>query len=345
MPVLYVTQPGATVRVSHGALVVTGRCAKATKQHSAREEVLLKVAPHRLETIELFGSTHVTRPALTLCLRQGIDLAWLSRNGRLLGRTAAPHSRTADLRLCQFQAFSQRAIRIELAKQSVMHKTQGAIDLLEGLQANYPRVDAICRALRQIRALRQQITVATERDHLLGLEGSAARCYYRGLAVGFRGAITFQKRSYRPATDAANALLSLGYVLLAERLTALIEARGLDPYVGFFHEPRSGRASLALDLLELFRHPVVDRFILRSCNLGQFTPLMFESDNRQAGAVRLTREGMKTFLSRWEENLTQARSAEHATWCPFVELANSRIGDLIVSIRTAVGKTPSNDLS
>ena len=58
-------------------------------------------------------------------------------------------------------------------------------------------------------------------------------------------------------------MLSFGYVLLGDLLAGMLEARGLDPALGFFHEPRPGRPSLALDLLEEFRHPVVDRFVLR----------------------------------------------------------------------------------
>ena len=56
-------------------------------------------------------------------------------------------------------------------------------------------------------------------------------------------------------------MLSFGYVLLGDLLAGMLEARGLDPALGFFHEPRPGRPSLALDLLEEFRHPVVDRFV------------------------------------------------------------------------------------
>ena len=55
------------------------------------------------------------------------------------------------------------------------------------------------------------------------------------------------------------ALLSFGYVLLGNLLAGMVEARGLDPAIGFFHELQPGKASLALDLLEELRHPLVDR--------------------------------------------------------------------------------------
>ena len=81
-----------------------------------------------------------------------------------------------------------------------------------------------------------------------------------------------------------------------------VEARGLDPAMGFLHTPRPGRASLALDLLEEFRHPVVDRFVMRVCNLRMLQPGMFEIDPEEGG-VRLTREGLKIFFKAWGEYL------------------------------------------
>ena len=86
-------------------------------------------------------------------------------------------------------------------------------------------------------------------------------------------------------------------------LAGMIEARGLDPALGFFHEPRPGRASLALDLVEELRHPLVDRFVLRSCNLRILRPQMFQPDPERAGGVRLTPEGLKQFFFHWERFL------------------------------------------
>ena len=47
-----------------------------------------------------------------------------------------------------------------------------------------------------------------------------------------------------------NALLSFVYTLLTNQIVAALESVGLDPYVGYLHTERPGRASLALDLIE-----------------------------------------------------------------------------------------------
>ena len=146
---------------------------------------------------------------------------------------------------------------------------------------------------------------------LLGWEGTIARTYFQALSTAFRGAIGFAGRQQRPAPDPANALLSFGYVLLGNLLAARLEARGLDPALGFYHTPRPGRPSLALDLLEELRHPVVDRFVLRACNLRILRPEHFEADPDRPGGVRTTRDGLKRFFREWEKHLlTPLRDAE-----------------------------------
>jgi CRISPR-associated protein Cas1 len=67
---------------------------------------------------------------------------------------------------------------------------------------------------------------------------------------------------------AANALLSLGYVLVRNELQALLDAIGFDPCLGLYHQLDYGRPSLALDLLEEFRAPLVDRWTASLLNLG-----------------------------------------------------------------------------
>src|SRR5690606_41601519 len=61
---------------------------------------------------------------------------------------------------------------------------------------------------------------------------------------------------------AVNALLSLGYSLLARDCTLAAYAVGFDPYIGFYHQPRFGRPALALDLMEEFRPVIVDSVVL-----------------------------------------------------------------------------------
>lgn len=105
-------------------------------------------------------------------------------------------------------------------------------------------------------------------------------------------------RSRRPPRDPGNALLSFGYALLLKDVTAAILAVGLEPAFGFYHTPRSTAHPLALDLLELFRVPVVDMAVIASINRRQWDP---DSDFAYAGEqVWLSDSGRRKFIEVYE---------------------------------------------
>lgn len=110
----------------------------------------------------------------------------------------------------------------------------------------------------------------------------------------------FTRRNRRPPRDAINALLSLGYSLLARDCTIAAHAVGFDPYVGFYHQPRFGRPALALDLMEEFRALIADSVVLSLVNNRVVTPADFV---RAGDAVNLTTEGRKRFFNAYEQRL------------------------------------------
>jgi CRISPR-associated protein Cas1 len=116
------------------------------------------------------------------------------------------------------------------------------------------------------------------------------------LAFGF----DFTNRNRRPPRDPVNALLSLGYSLLAKDCTIGAYAVGLDPYVGFYHQPRFGRPALALDLMEEFRPLIVDSTVLTLLN----NRMLGLTDFVQAGqAVNLTNAARKVFFEAYESRM------------------------------------------
>ncbi|MBF0185214.1 MAG: CRISPR-associated endonuclease Cas1 [Magnetococcales bacterium] len=301
MPVLFVTEQGSVLRWAMSSMVVT-KDGEAGTGHVART-VLLSVEPHRLEMVGLVGRVHMTLDALHACLERGIGVAWFAWNGRLLGRVVPPMARCGDLRLLQYRAAMDEGMALLLAWQVMEGKLANAAAVLRGIQANYAGLTQVAEAIRALTELRTRIAECQTLPQLLGWEGHAAASYFAAYAAGFRGVLSFSGRQRRPPPDPVNAVLSFGYVLLGNLIGAVLEGRGFDPAVGFYHAVRSGRASLALDLLEEFRHPVVDRFALRTINLKILRPEMFEPDPDQSGGVRLTAPGLKIFFRAWGEHL------------------------------------------
>lgn len=132
-----------------------------------------------------------------------------------------------------------------------------------------------------------------------GVEGSAAREYFAALMEFNRSEMPWPGRKKHPATDPLNALLSLTYTLIMNEFTALLEGAGLDPYLGFLHQVDYGRPSLALDMMEPFRHPIADRFVLSLVNKGMVNAEHFRPAGDRPG-VFLSPGAMKKYFGEYE---------------------------------------------
>ena len=115
----------------------------------------------------------------------------------------------------------------------------------------------------------QYIQNCQTKEQLRGYEGEAASVYFGvldELILQQKKDFTFQGRNKRPPLDNMNAMLSFVYTLLTNTITSALECVGLDPYVGYLHTDRPGRASLSLDLIEELRSVLADRFVLSLVN-------------------------------------------------------------------------------
>ena len=136
----------------------------------------------------------------------------------------------------------------------------------------------------------------------MGFEGSAAKIYFGvfdQLILQQKEAFFFRERSRRPPLDNLNALLSFLYTLLASEVSSALETVGLDPYVGFLHQDRPGRPSLALDLMEELRPVFADRLALSMINRKQISGKGFTE--KESGGILMDDETRKKVLTIWQE--------------------------------------------
>ena len=148
---------------------------------------------------------------------------------------------------------------------------------------------------------KNEVLRTTERMELMGVEGSAANTYFSvfsQLMTQQKESFPFNGRNRRPPKDAVNAMLSLAYTLITNDVSSALETVGLDPYVGFLHTLRPGRASLALDMTEELRAYIGDRFVLSLINRRQINPKDFICQGEQG--VTMTDNGRRTFLTAWQ---------------------------------------------
>jgi CRISPR-associated protein Cas1 len=88
-------------------------------------------------------------------------------------------------------------------------------------------------------------------------------------------------------------------MLLVHNVEAALESVGLDPAVGFLHKDRSGRPSLALDILEEFRPVIADRLTLSLINRQQVNGRGFHKTD--SGAVMMDDKTRKDVLVAYQK--------------------------------------------
>ncbi|MCC7010121.1 MAG: CRISPR-associated endonuclease Cas1 [Acidobacteria bacterium] len=251
--------------------------------------------------VNVFGNVTVSAPAVHALCESEKPIAYFSGGGWFYGLTQGLGIRNAYLRAEQFRRADQPVFCRAVASRITAAKIRNQRTLLQRNHVEPPRP-----VLERMRALAVAAERAQGLDELLGLEGTAARLYFQHfggmIKVGNGGVepLRFEHRNRRPPRDPVNALLSLAYSLLTKDLTIVCTSVGLDPYWGFFHQPRFGRAALALDLMEMFRPLVADSAVLTALNTG----MVQANDFVRAGpAVSLTPGGRKGLLRAYEQRM------------------------------------------
>jgi CRISPR-associated protein Cas1 len=291
MATLFITEQNSIIRKTSNRLIV-----------EKDDTVLLEIPCLKIETVLIYGNVQVTSQALAEMLDQGIELALLSRSGRLRGQLTPPKAKNIPLRMRQYKVSDSESFCFAFARSVVTAKIASSAAVLWRFQKNHPDILSDSEIADVERAAEGLEAVSTL-DSLRGLEGTAAARYFRCLGRMAPSEIGFETRNRRPPRDPLNALLSFGYVLAGNEIQALLDAMGFDPYLGFFHQIDYGRPSLALDLLEEFRAPLVDRFSLRLLNLGILTRASFTATPE--GGMVLEREALKRYFAAYEKELTQ----------------------------------------
>ena len=190
-----------------------------------------------------------------------------------------------------------------LARGWVVSKIKNARTLL---RRNLAEDDPV--VLGQLEQLARKAEDAPSIEALLGLEGSAARAYFgafSGMLKGdarVRATFDMEGRNRRPPRDPINALLSFAYALLAKDFAVTPATVGLDPMLGFYHQPRFGRPAPALDWMEEFRPLIADSVVVSAINGGVVDDGDFL---RAAGSVALSPKGRKAMLEAYTRRMDQ----------------------------------------
>jgi len=302
---LYLNTPGLRVGKSGEVLQVKDK-----------EKTVQEIRVGEICQVNLLGNIQISTQAVQVLCESGIPVSYFTGGGWFYGITSGMNKKNINLRRAQFRLADSEWFARSLACSLVAGKIRNQRVMM---QRNH--LEPKKQTLAGMKSLAESAEAAESLESLLGYEGTAARYYFEdfagmikvgkaedgefdGATAGADGAGTmrfdFEGRNRRPPRDPVNALLSLAYSMLAKDLTIACYAVGFDPYMGYFHQTRHGRPSLALDLMEPFRPLIADSAVLSAIN----TRMVTERDFVRAGeSVALTTSGRKGFYRAYEARM------------------------------------------
>jgi CRISP-associated protein Cas1 len=289
---LHITTQGARVGRKGDRLEVT-----------APDEPPMLYPVHEVGQVVLHGFSQITTQALGFCAQNEIGIHWLTNGGRYLGSWSCGAG-SVQRRIRQYQALINPDLCLQLSKRLAVARVRSQLSVLlrASRDAEKPKAEAITGSISTIRKLLPPMSRASSIHSLRGYEGSIGAQYFKALPhlISDEAGVEMKPegRNRRPPRDRCNALLSFGYSLLMRDVLNAILIVGLDPSLGFYHQPRSQAHPLALDLMELFRVPLVDLPVIASINRRQWN---IEEDFQIAGQqVWLSDSGRKKLIGIYE---------------------------------------------
>ena len=292
--VLYVTSPEAYLSLDGENVVI-----------KKDEHVSTRLPLHNLENIVCFNYLGVSPALMGACAERNVGLCFLTPFGRFQARVTGKVKGNVLLRKKQYTVSEKNDESVPIAASFLLGKIFNSRKVLERALRDHAllvNADAISAVSISLKDTLVEIQACKTISDLMGYEGSAAKLYFGvfdQLILQQREDFCFKERSRRPPLDNINSLLSFLYTLLTNDVASALEAVGLDPYVGFLHQDRPGRPSLALDLMEELRPVFADRLALSLVNRKQVTGKGFSQ--KESGGILMDDDTRKTVLTAWQE--------------------------------------------
>lgn len=227
----------------------------------------------QVEQVVIHGYAQASTQAIHLCFSRDIQIHWIGAGGRYMGG-ATPGQGGVQRRIRQYEALADPDFRLCRAREVVRGKLRMQLAFLLRATRGHERPPNIRTNIEALRRAMSQVAQSMTPDELRGIEGQGSQAYFACLddllIPALPAGLRFQGRQRRPPTDPVNALLSFGYQMLYRDMVSAILVAGLEPSFGVLHTARSAAHPLALDLMELFRVPLVDMVVVASLNRRQW---------------------------------------------------------------------------
>ncbi len=232
------------------------------------DRIVLQNTCHRLQALWFVGSGSITTGLLERSKKFGFPILNMNQSMKHIGLW---NSQTEGNFLLRKKQYTLETFHI--AKHIIKNKIDNQ---LENLNYFRSKSDGCKVAISLLKDYSQEVMTANDLAGLMGLEGIAAKVYFKE----FYKDNNWKGRKPRVKSDPLNVILDIGYTFLFNIVENMLHLYGFDIYQGVCHTNFYNRKSLVCDIQEPFRC-IVDKIIKRAIDLGQFKESDFEISKSQ----------------------------------------------------------------
>lgn len=289
MGVLYLLSAGSVAHKAGPRLVV-----------EKNSEVVGRLPIRTVEGVVVGRNAQLSTQTIFELMEQHIPIFYIDGRGKIIGHFIY-EKQSATRLLRQLEIFREPERQLDLTREIVAEKIANQRDLLKRYEKTVG-AEKLDKATKKLKQTADKLNSMQTLDELRGAEGLAAKFYFATFTDLLDQKWKWKERSQHPARDPVNALLNYGYAFLEREVRIAVALAGMDARIGFFHANDGRKDSLIFDLMEFFRQPIIDRFVLSLFNKKMIQPEHFTSTPEEC---RLTDDGRIIFCNRYEEYMSK----------------------------------------
>jgi CRISP-associated protein Cas1 len=263
-----------------------------------------------LKHIIVAGASQFNSELAAFLGKNGVRLSFLDFYGHFSAslESANPHA-SGKVHLAQAQVILDSEKKMALGQLIMAAALQNIIGNLR--HYSYRGKTDLKPAIAEIQGYRQALLEqAQDVEQMMGYEGQARQAYYAAWAL-INQALKITKRTRRPPKDRINALISFCNGLVYSVCKNELAKTHLDLTLSFVHAATQARASLSLDLAEIFKPVIADKLIFGLINRNMLADKDFEESE---GMCLLSESGRRTVVDGFREKMDREEVNDLRGW-------------------------------
>lgn len=262
--ILHSSKAAHHLHLSKGNMVIT----------SPEGEVLTRLSRQKVLALMVVGHYTITSPLMDFCHKNSIAIIVVNTRLRPVFFNSNFSEANYLLRKRQYQI--THGLALHYAKHFVSSKLLTHIHQVKSIRT---KTDYQKQCIERLIEYHSSIDSVSSLDVLMGIEGNAARVYFKNYFVQMDN-VVWEGRKPRLKLDVINVVLDIGYTLLFNFVECIVRLFGFDVYVGLLHQLWHRRKSLVCDFVEPFRC-IIDKQVVKSFRLKQFDIKHFSESKGQ----------------------------------------------------------------